>query len=526
MSEHDYLIIGAGPAGLQLGYLMQRAGVDYQILESTDGVGAFFRQFPRHRQLISINKVHTGETDRERNLRMDWNSLLSDEDELLFTRYSPRFFPPADDYLRYLEDFHTANDLNVLFGQSVERVADDDGGFAVHTAEDVTHRCRALVVATGVSREVVPEIPGIELAERYSETSIDPDDFIDERVLILGKGNSAFETADNLMETTAFIHVAGPSSIHLAWRTHFVGHLRAVNNNFLDTYQLKSQNAILDGDVVSIENDGDEFKVVFSFSRANEVHKELRYDRIITCTGFRFDDSIFDDSCRPAMAINDRFPAMDSGFQSENVPNLYFAGTIMQQRDYKKSTSAFIHGFRYSVRSLFHLLQHEHGKLDLPAQPVEGNAEALTEHLVTRLNKTSGLWQQFQFLADVVIPTDTGFDYIEELPVDYVHDHLANDHPEFLIVTLEYGPDHDKVDPFDIDVSRVAQDDSENALNAQYLHPVIRFHRQGELISEHHMAENLENEWDRPDAHVAPLQSYLASSIVAAPLDVAVGATR
>ena len=51
------------------------------------------------------------------------------------------------------------------------------------------------------------------------------------------------------METTTHIHVAGPGPIRMAWRTHYVGHLRAVNNNFLDTYQLKSANAILDGHV-------------------------------------------------------------------------------------------------------------------------------------------------------------------------------------------------------------------------------------------------------------------------------------
>ena len=31
--HHDYIIIGAGPAGLQLGYYLQRAGRDYVILE-------------------------------------------------------------------------------------------------------------------------------------------------------------------------------------------------------------------------------------------------------------------------------------------------------------------------------------------------------------------------------------------------------------------------------------------------------------------------------------------------------------
>ena len=30
----DYLVIGAGPAGLQLGYFLDRAGRDYLILEA------------------------------------------------------------------------------------------------------------------------------------------------------------------------------------------------------------------------------------------------------------------------------------------------------------------------------------------------------------------------------------------------------------------------------------------------------------------------------------------------------------
>ena len=52
----DCLIVGAGPAGLQAGYLMHKRGLDVHILERGD-VGQFFRQFPRHRTLISINKV-------------------------------------------------------------------------------------------------------------------------------------------------------------------------------------------------------------------------------------------------------------------------------------------------------------------------------------------------------------------------------------------------------------------------------------------------------------------------------------
>ena len=57
----DHLVIGAGPADLQFGYFLQHAGRDYVILEA-GSTGTFFRIFPRHRSLISINKPHTGES--------------------------------------------------------------------------------------------------------------------------------------------------------------------------------------------------------------------------------------------------------------------------------------------------------------------------------------------------------------------------------------------------------------------------------------------------------------------------------
>jgi choline dehydrogenase-like flavoprotein len=69
----DYLVIGAGPAGLQLGYFLQQAGRDYLTLEAGNAPGTFFRTFSRHRSLISINKPHTGEADPECNLRIGWN---------------------------------------------------------------------------------------------------------------------------------------------------------------------------------------------------------------------------------------------------------------------------------------------------------------------------------------------------------------------------------------------------------------------------------------------------------------------
>ena len=102
----DYLIIGAGPAGLQLAALLEADGsATTWCWRARDVPGAFFARYPRHRHLISINKPHTGSDDPELNLRLDWNSLLSDDPALLFTTYTERYFPDADVMVRYLADF-------------------------------------------------------------------------------------------------------------------------------------------------------------------------------------------------------------------------------------------------------------------------------------------------------------------------------------------------------------------------------------------------------------------------------------
>ncbi|MFI5776098.1 NAD(P)-binding domain-containing protein [Nocardia sp. NPDC051570] len=511
----DYLIIGAGPGGLQLGQLLQEAGHSYRILEAGDGPGEFFRTYPRHRQLISINKRHTGTSDPELNLRMDWNSLLSPDPRMLFTRYSAEYFPDADVMVRYLADFAQAYGLTISYRTRVVRIARDATGFVVTDQAGREHRARRLVMATGVSAANVARIPGIETAEPYATVPVDPDGFIDQRVLIIGKGNSAFETADNLVATAAVIHVVGRSAIRLAWKTHYVGHLRAVNNNFLDTYQLKSQNAVLDGDVRSIERDGDGYLVDVSFSRADEVVKRLRYDRVIVCTGFRFDASVFDPDARPQLVIDDRFAELTSAYESVNVPGMYFAGTLMQQRDFKKSTGGFIHGFRYAVRALSRILDERHHDRPWPRRPVESTADALADAVIARVNRSSALWQQFGVLGDVLlIPPHGPAQYLEEVPIDYARDN--GDGSDYFTVTLEYGPDHDKVDPFDISVRRVAQNAPEQAIDAAYLHPVIRHWRDGRLRDTHHMAENLENEWDDPRAHRAPLTGFFARARAAA----------
>jgi hypothetical protein len=90
----------------------------------------------------------------------------------------------------------------------------------------------------------------------------------------------------------------------------------------------------------------------------------------------------------------------------------------------------------------------------------------------------------------------------------------------YLTVTLEYGEDHDKVNPFDLSVSRLSQQTA-TGLDGRYLHPVVRLFQDGKQAAEHHLTENLENEWDSEDVHRAPLVRFLAEQLGAGRADPA-----
>ena len=44
--DYDYIVVGAGSAGLQMGLFMQRDGVSYVIYEKGHDAGTFWRSYP------------------------------------------------------------------------------------------------------------------------------------------------------------------------------------------------------------------------------------------------------------------------------------------------------------------------------------------------------------------------------------------------------------------------------------------------------------------------------------------------
>jgi thioredoxin reductase len=419
--------------------------------------------------------------------------------------------------VRYLAEFQRLHRLRVRFGTPVEWIERIDGGFLVH-AGDGTWRCRCVIVATGWGRPYVPPVPGIEHAVGYEDVSVDPAAFAGQRVLIVGKGNSAFETAAAIFSHAAMVHLASRQPLRLAWNTKHPGDVRGQYGAILDSYQFKTLHSVLDCTIDEIRPAGDRFEAHITYTHADGERAVLEYESVIRCTGFQMDTSLFDPSCRPELVLDGRIPALRPDWQSSNVDGLYFAGTVAQARDLRHASSAFIDGFRYNLRTLTGLLRERYDGVALPYDVLPydvlpADPARLTSLVLDRVNWSSALWTQFEYLCDVLVPDQaTGqVHHYHDLPEDYAVSRFQA-LPHYYTVTLRWGR-QDYGDVFAIERHPAP----ERARESAFIHPVIRRYRGTELVAEQHLLEDLLAEWRRLDRHIEPLLAFFERDLSSRP---------
>lgn len=200
------------------------------------------------------------------------------------------------------------------------------------------------------------------------------------------------------------------------------------------------------------------------------------YDVIIRCTGFKFDSSIFEFPVETdGGRTGKKYPKLTPEYESASVEGLYAAGTLAHIRDFRRSSGGFVHGFRYTARALFKLLEQKNHGVPWPRVEVllderddestgggfgwfgssEDQLQTLSHKVTDRMDSSSGLYQMFNELCDLVIlpradvryaakqdgdTSNLKAEYLEEVPLDLVPTFVDADR-EYVVLTMEYGPD-------------------------------------------------------------------------------------
>src|SRR3989441_10785410 len=186
----DFLIIGAGPAGLSAADAAASEGLTYLVIEKGT-IANTIRQYPVGRTMFS--------TPNE--LEMREGSLHPVRDK-----------PTREELLSHYIHFVLDHDLRVTTGEEVTDVARNDAhGFIVQTrcrgfhAEEQENKYRARNVLFAFGAMEHPRrlnIPGEDLAKVHHRF-VEPYPYVRKEALVVGGGNSAAEAALFLSEEGA-----------------------------------------------------------------------------------------------------------------------------------------------------------------------------------------------------------------------------------------------------------------------------------------------------------------------------------
>jgi putative flavoprotein involved in K+ transport len=181
----DILIIGAGQAGLALGYHLKKTPLRFQLVEAHPRLGESWRK--RYESLV----LFTPRT----YCALPGLPVLGD----------PEGYPTRDEIADYLESYANHFALPVLLHTPIRKLERADEGFRATTGDGETIEARAVVLATGAFQ--TPAVP--PLAQQFSTdvVQLSPESYCSPAqlpagpVLIVGDGASGRQIARELAST-------------------------------------------------------------------------------------------------------------------------------------------------------------------------------------------------------------------------------------------------------------------------------------------------------------------------------------
>lgn len=195
-AEFDIIIIGAGPAGISASLTAKKHNLKAITLEQ-DSLGGTVFTFPRKKIVMTspmdiplYGKIKLRETTKMELLDL-WNDVLG------------------------------KNEIVIKEQSKVESIVFQDNRFVVETASKEQFTTRKVLLSIG--RRGTPRklnIPG-EMSEKVAYRLLEPELISDKKIVVVGGGDSAIETALLLMDQ---------NQVTLSYRGEFFGRIKVGNN--------------------------------------------------------------------------------------------------------------------------------------------------------------------------------------------------------------------------------------------------------------------------------------------------------
>lgn len=196
------IIVGAGPSGLAVAACLSNHGVPSLILEKSDCIASLWQHKTYDRLKLHLPK------------QFCQLPLMGFPDN--FPKY-----PTKHQFISYLESYASHFSIKPRFNQAVQNAAFDsaNGRWRVQT-QDFLYISRWLIVATGENAEpVIPHIHGLDKFQgsiRHTSVYKSGSDFRNQRVLVIGCGNSGMEVSLDLCRFNAIPHMVVRNTVSLS----------------------------------------------------------------------------------------------------------------------------------------------------------------------------------------------------------------------------------------------------------------------------------------------------------------------
>lgn len=192
----DFIIIGAGQAGLSIAYYLKELDLDFLIVDANNEVGA-----PWLKRWDSLKLFTPTEFNHLPGMKFP---------------HEKGMYPDKYDVANYLKSYVEHFDLPIEFNQKINKIKKTDGVFYI-SSEHKNYTAKQVIVATGPFH--TPYTPKCHtkisdsIIQIHSEHYKNPDQLQDGPCLVVGAGDSGVQILEDISRTGRKMYFSGNTNI-------------------------------------------------------------------------------------------------------------------------------------------------------------------------------------------------------------------------------------------------------------------------------------------------------------------------